>query len=251
MMSITSIARAARRVWLSSVVLAAGAPALAEHLPLPQNLVDFQARQGQQYFLESKARAAYWPLASEFVTQKNGAFCGVASLVMVLNGLGIPAPDVAHVGPYKAFNQDNVFNAATEAIVEQSKILQRGMTLDELAGLFGAFGVKAKVVHASQASLEEFREAARDYLSRERHFVLVNYLRAAIGQVRDGHISPLGAYDEKTDRFLILDVARFKYPPVWVEAKELFSAMSTIDHGNGNRSRGYVLVEPTTSAEQK
>lgn len=225
-------------------------PAVAEHLPLPQNLVDLQTSRGQQYFLESHARAAYWPLASEFVTQKNGAFCGVATLVMVLNSLEIPAPDVAHAGPYKAFDQDNVFNAATEAVVAQSNILKRGMTLDELRGLFGAFGVEAEAVHASQASLAEFRKTARDYLSRERHFVVVNYLRTSIGQIRDGHISPLAAYDENTDRFLILDVARFKYPPVWVEAGEIFAAMNTIDPGNDGRSRGYILIAPTKSSQR-
>ena len=46
----------------------------------------------------------------------------------------------------------------------------------------------------------------------------MNYLRKAIGQERGGHISPLAAYDAKSDRFLILDVARYKYPPVWVKA---------------------------------
>ncbi|PWB81002.1 MAG: glutathione gamma-glutamylcysteinyltransferase [Methylocystaceae bacterium] len=246
MASVSSLARRWLRVCCLSALAAACAPAFAEHLPLPQNLVDLQTRKGQQYFLEAQARAAYWPLASEFVTQKNGAFCGVATLVMVLNSLEVPAPDVAHVGPYKAFNQDNVLNGATEAIVAQSNILRRGMTLDELGALFGAFGVEARAVHASQVSLEEFRDAARDYLSRERHFVVVNYLRTSIGQIRDGHISPLAAYDENTDRFLILDVARFKYPPVWVEATELFAAMNTIDAGNEGRSRGYILIEPTS-----
>ncbi len=244
----SSLAHSASRLCGLFAFVVACAPAFAEHLPLPQNLVDLQTARGQQYFLESQARAAYWPLTSEFVTQKNGAFCGVATLVMVLNSLEIPAPDVAHVGPYKAFNQDNVFNAATEAVVAQSNILQRGMTLDELRGLFGAFGVKAETVHASQVSLAEFRKTARDYLSRERHFVVVNYLRTSIGQIRDGHISPLAAYDENTDRFLILDVARFKYPPVWVEAGELFAAMNTADPGNEGRSRGYLLIAPAVSA---
>jgi hypothetical protein len=71
---------------------------------------------------------------------------------------------------------------------------------------------------------------------------LVNYLRKAIGQEAGGHISPLGAYDEDTDRFLILDVTRYKYPPVWVEAAALFGAMNTIDSDNNDKTRGYVSV---------
>jgi len=34
----------------------------------------------------------------------------------------------------------------------------------------------------------------------------VNYKRSAIGQKGGGHISPLGAYDEISDSFLVLDV---------------------------------------------
>ena len=72
--------------------------------------------------------------------------------------------------------------------------------------------------------------------------MLVNYLRRAIGQERGGHISPL-ALDADTDRFLILDVSRYKYPPVWVGAAEVFAAMNTIaDHDSDNKTRGYVLI---------
>jgi len=35
---------------------------------------------------------------------------------------------------------------------------------------------------------------------------IVNYKRSAIGQKGGGHISPLGAYDEISDSFLVLDV---------------------------------------------
>jgi hypothetical protein len=52
----------------------------------------------------------------------------------------------------------------------------------------------------------------------------------------------LAAYDAAADRFLILDVARYKYPPVWVKASELFDAMNTADAANDNRTRGHVLV---------
>ena len=41
---------------------------------------------------------------------------------------------------------------------------------------------------------------------------------------------------------MILDVARYKYPPVWVTAAELFNAMNTEDSDNDNRTRGYILI---------
>jgi hypothetical protein len=73
------------------------------------------------------------------------------------------------------------------------------------------------------------------------NFVMVNYLRSAIGQKTGGHISPVAAYNEQTDRFLILDVSRYKYPPVWVRAADLWKAMDTVDSGSGKK-RGFVLV---------
>ena len=39
----------------------------------------------------------------------------------------------------------------------------------------------------------------------------MNYERAALDQNKSGHISPLAAYDEQTDKLLILDVAAYKY----------------------------------------
>lgn len=50
-----------------------------------------------------------------------------------------------------------------------------------------------------------------------------------MGKVGGGHFSPLGAYHASTDSFLIVDVAKYKYPPVWVAAETLFSSLATVD----------------------
>jgi Phytochelatin synthase len=57
-----------------------------------QNLVEFTSEAGADLLIHAEARAAYWPLAAQFITQENPAFCGVASLVMVMNALRIPPP---------------------------------------------------------------------------------------------------------------------------------------------------------------
>ena len=43
----------------------------AETLPLPQNLVSAATDAGEALFLDADAREAYFPLASNFLTQKN------------------------------------------------------------------------------------------------------------------------------------------------------------------------------------
>ncbi|HSI42180.1 MAG TPA: phytochelatin synthase family protein [Xanthobacteraceae bacterium] len=214
----------------------------AETLALPDNLTGFSSPAGERLLLDSDARAAYFPLASAFVTQKTQSYCGVASMVMVLNALGVPAPSSPEYAPYTTFTQDNVLDEATEAILPRAVLLKIGMTLDQLGAILAAKQVQAQVHHAGDSSLEAFRQSAVAALGQPGRFVIVNYLRKAIRQETGGHISPLAAYDEQTDRFLILDVARYKYPPVWVTSADLFAAMNTPDSDNNNRTRGYVLV---------
>ena len=48
-------------------------------------------------------------------------------------------------------------------------------------------------------------------------FVLANFKLSAPGSsVYWGHVSPIAAYDEHSDRFLILDVHRTKGEPYWI-----------------------------------
>jgi len=122
------------------------------------------------------------------------------------------------------------------------------MTLDQLGGILSLYPVAVEVHHAETGGVDEFRRLASESLASLNRFVIVNYLRRVLGEEIGGHISPLGAYDEKSDRFLILDVARYKYPPVWVKTADLFDAMNTLDSDNDNKTRGYVLISGQGSA---
>ncbi|MBF3560007.1 phytochelatin synthase family protein [Burkholderia pseudomallei] len=231
---------------LAGAVLAALAligPAAAQPLPLPAGLIDLGSLAGEQMLAESGARSAYASLGSHFVTQKTQSYCGVASLVMVLNALRVPAPAAAQYPPFHYFTQDNVLGDATERIRPRALIERHGMTLDQLGALANALGASGDVRHASDVSVDVFRADAIAHLGRPGRYVLVNYLRSRLGQQTGGHISPLGAYDAAADRFLILDVSRYKYPPVWVTTADLYAAMNTPDADSGGRSRGYVLID--------
>jgi hypothetical protein len=218
------------------------APAFADTLPLPPALIDLASEQGEHLLLDAEARTAYWPLTIQFVTQKNQSYCGVASLVMVMNALRIPAPSVPDIEPFRTFTQDNFLNDQTEKILPTTVLLKQGMTLDQIGLLAETYPVTAEVHHAGDSSMEEFRSLASEHLKQKDQYIVVNYLRRAIGQERGGHISPLAAYDADTDRFLVLDVSRYKYPPVWVTTADLFAAMNTTDADNENRTRGFVLL---------
>lgn len=218
--------------------------ASAEYLPLPPNLIGLGSPPGNHLLIGSKAREAYWPLSLQFVTQQDQAYCGVATLVMVLNALKVQAPATPDIEPFRTFTQANVLSNETERVLARAVLAEHGMTLDQFGQLLTSYAVTAVVVHADQSSLNRFRRLASRQLAGTDRFVVVNYLRKAIGQEGGGHISPLGAYDAVTDRFLVLDVSRYKYPPVWVRTRELFAAMNTIDTDNGERHRGFVLIRP-------
>ena len=230
---------------IRSIVLALGLVAsgvYADTLPLPATLVDMTSPEGERLFFESGALEAYFPLSAQFVTQETQAYCGVASMTMVLNALGAPAPSSPAYQPYRTFTQDNLLDEKTDAALPRAVVVRQGMTLDQLGAVLALRGATSEVRHAADGGLDAFRADARAALSAHGHFVLVNYLRSALGQQTGGHISPLAAYDDKADRFLILDVARYKYPPVWVKASDLFDAMNTVDPVNDGKTRGYVLV---------
>lgn len=234
------IFRSAKAFLLGLFVSSSGL--LAQTLPLPPNLIGFNSTEGEQLLLQSQSREDYWPLSIHFVTQENQAYCGVASMVMVLNALSIPAPVAPEYAPFHLFTQDNFFsNEKTKAVLSPDLVARQGMTLEELGEFLASYPVNVKVYHASETSVEEFRQLVIENLKQPNNFVIVNYLRKAIGQERGGHISPLAAYNEQTDRFLILDVSRYKYPPVWVKASELWQAMATEDSASG-KTRGFVLV---------
>ncbi len=214
----------------------------AQTLAVPPDLVPLDSDAGERMLLESEARRAFLPLSEHFVTQKTQSYCGVASTAMVLNALGVPAPTTPEYAPYRLFTQDNVLDQATEKILPQAVLARHGTTLDQLGAILESHGVRALVRHASDTDLEHFRSEARDYLSQPSHYVIANFLRRSLGEEKGGHISPIAAYDAKADRFLVMDVSRYKYPPVWVKAAQLFAAMNTADASNGNKSRGFVLV---------
>jgi hypothetical protein len=106
---------------------------------------------------------------------------------------------------------------------------------------------------SSELTLQKMRYELKAALIDPDARVIINYDRKGFGQVGGGHFSPLGAYHVSTDSFLVVDVAKYKYPPVWVGADTLYSAMATIDRcGTYDYPQGQKRLEDdndTTSDE--
>ena len=232
------------------------APELAAPVrAVPASLVPLDSAEGRRLLFESEAHGSFLPLAAHFLTQDTQTYCGVASVTMVLNAMSVPAPTASAYAPYRLFTQDNLFSDRTDGIVSADRVARQGMSLGQVAQVLRAYGLEAEAHLASDSSPAAFRTLAAESLrSGDRH-VIVNYARSVLGQEDTGHISPLGAYDVDSDQFLILDVARYKYPPVWVDTAALFAAMAAPVKGL-ERTRGFVLarqreapVDPASGAD--
>ena len=173
--------------------------------------------EGLRLFRESDERESFVALSLHFTTQDNLGYCGPASCAMVLNASGIDRPVSGAHAPFKLFTQENLFTQAVRKVATPETVRKSGMTLKTLGEVLKTYPLAVEVTHAKDITLNEFRKTARKVLMGKGVYFLVNYHRRTVAQEGGGHISPLAAYHEKSDRFLILDVARFKYPPVWVK----------------------------------
>lgn len=110
-------------------------------------------------------------------------------------------------------------------------------------------GVQLKLSYADSTTIDDFRRGVREACCRQAEedegFIVVSYSRRVVGQSGSGHFSPLAAYDTQSDSVLILDTARFKYPPHWVKLELLWAAMLPVDPAT-SRSRGWAhLARPS------
>ncbi|HEY3253196.1 MAG TPA: phytochelatin synthase family protein [Polyangiaceae bacterium] len=207
--------------------------------PLPADAIAFSSVDGRRVFAEALAAGGldgYFPLAEQFHTQADPAFCGLGSLVVALNALAID-PGRLWKGPWRWFAEDLL-----DCCVPLSEIRQRGLDLDELACLARCNGAEVELERAEGSGLEIWRSAIAA-AARAETVVVASYDRSVMGQSGSGHFSPVGGYHAQRDLVLILDVARFKYPPHWVSAERVWRAMQPADPSTG-RSRGWLVLRP-------
>src|SRR5882724_13623028 len=205
--------------------------------PLPSDAIAFSSPEGRQVFAEALATEGlngYFRLAEQFHTQSDPAFCGLGSLVVALNALAID-PERLWKGPWRWFAEDLL-----DCCVPLAEVRERGLDIDELACLARCNGAEVDVQRRDSSNLVAWRAALAIAASGEAVLV-ASYDRSVMGQSGGGHFSPIGGYHVARDLALVLDVARFKYPPHWVSAEHLWRAMEPIDPATG-QERGWLVM---------
>ena len=219
--------------------------------PLPEACVAFNSREGRARFqraLLAGTLEPYFRLSEQFRTQDEPAYCGLSTLVMVLNTLHID-PGKVWKGPWRWYHE-----AMLDCCKSLEKVQREGITLDEFVCVAKCNGVNAAMTRAvadDPANLAAFRAAVErccttPQVDEERmpaemaqaqaegtgtgtgtgeegkdgsgnesgtEVIALSYSRRPLGQTGDGHFTPLAGFDRDTDSVLLLDVARYKYPP--------------------------------------
>ena len=264
-----------RRVTVRAAALAASLLAALTVLPpgalavggkTPAVLVEWSSGESEERFSRAAHKRDFFPLSNHFISQDNSIFCGPVSASIVLNALrlgrdGLPqdrssiAEDELAWLPeganpfYGKYTPNNVLTGRTKSRLEVlgkpieiggKPVRDFGLQLHQLAQVIRSHGVNVTVrVVDEAADASTIRQEIARNLASGDDYVLVNYARRSLGQSGGGHISPVGAYDEDSDSFLIMDVNPNRAPWVWVSAEDLVKAMRTFDTVE---NRGYLLI---------
>ncbi len=219
----------------------AAAVVVTQPLEIPNQLFALSHPIGQQRLLQSDYRQAYWPLATYFETQRNQAYCSVATSVIALNALGLPRPATTLYPDFPFFTQQDFFAGVDKKLADPEVVAREGMTMDQLSAVLTHYAVTTEKVFGDTLDAPQLRELLKKHLREQDRFVLLNFNRRFTGEIGAGHWSPLAAYHEPSDSVLLMDVARYKYPPVWVPLTDLLTGAQDPDSLSG-KARGLLII---------
>ena len=160
----------------------------------------------------------FYKLIFHFQTQSKPAYCGLASLSMVLNALAID-PGRTWKGPWRWFDESML-----DCCEPLEKVKAKGISIGKIACLAHCAGAVVQTFRTNESSTNEFRNYVKACPQVEYVHVVSSYHRGIFKQTGSGHFSPMGGYHVGRDMALILDVAGFKYPPHWVPLTLLWEA---------------------------
>lgn len=231
------------------------------------------------YFNQTSAFAMLDPMEADLFHFQNGweaqitqALCAIATTAALLNSLRDVGPQFELpmdpiYKPYPFATQNNILSSAetNSCVVEalggtiynRDAVYHMGLGLamvPKLANCFLASNGYEAIGHPAVSSEEESIKAiVLQALKDPSQRVVYNYDRGGIGQgpMGHGHWSPLGGYNEATDSFLVMDVAKYKHPMVWVTWEDLWSGANTIDTCGETLALGFIDWVGTPFAELK
>lgn len=212
-------------------------------------------RQANEYFREpGHTSPQFWSLMSFYVPQLSGGTCSIATAIMALNtALGTrsrTSDDKVITEP--ALIEEIKNKKWTEATLHQLNQNKYGATLDQykvlLEFIFKDHGfekVNVQAIHvndSTQATKSTVQKLLKEFNQSQKKLLLVNFdQKKFTDDTEVGHYAPVGAYDEKRARVLILDPDREYYEPYWVSVDSFIQGMNTQDSFS-HMNRGLIVI---------
>lgn len=219
------------------------------------HLVKFTSVEGKRLFRNAMVQGhaeSFFKLMGNFSTQSSPSHGGVSSrksytsktrvllltffltVAMVLNALEID-PKRTWKGNWRWFSTEQMQTCSPAESVQE-----RGIPFDEFTCLAQTH---CKVDAYRGKSYQKFLQDLETVTSDTTSQMVVNYSRTSLGQHDHlAHFSPIGGYNKTENQVLIMDVARGKYPSVWVHTEDLYNAMMASSKEEIGRSRGYFIL---------
>jgi hypothetical protein len=115
---------------------------------LPDSCIAFQSTAGRMIFesaLKGPHMASFFPLSMQYLTQSEPAYCGLASLAMVLNALEVD-PLRGWKGCWRWFDENTL-----EFAGDLEKVKKEGINLIEFESTARCNGLDTTVIYADEA----------------------------------------------------------------------------------------------------
>ena len=203
-------------------------------------------------YIQQNPAPAYWALAPYLLHQHTDCSCSLATATMLLNGARA-IEGHARIGQF--ISERGLLERMVDpewekgitppdgggaSLAELRNKLECAVALYALSG----WSVEHCIVEADDAATGEAFRAHLIAMEQTGDRLLAgNYhLATTYGDNWDiGHFSPIGAYDARADRVLLLDVWKADYEPSWVDRMRLLKAMVPISPVSGT-PRGYLVL---------
>ncbi|CEK10499.1 phytochelatin synthase family protein [Legionella hackeliae] len=201
-------------------------------------------------YLRNHESPIYWKLSAYYLPQRNDSSCSLATAAMVVNA-ALAGQTISAKQPLAT--QNEILNRVKDKIWDEGvKEGGEGVSLAELKLLLakaleahGIHNFSIELIHTADNSKQNEAVLEQHLLASENNgqsIVVVNFDQSFFANdISVGHFAPVGAYDAKNKRVLIMDPDRKWYEPYWVPQKMLLNAMATLN-SDGHHYRGYLVV---------
>eukprot|EP00193_Tetraselmis_chui_P022063 CAMPEP_0177774276 /NCGR_PEP_ID=MMETSP0491_2-20121128/13397_1 /TAXON_ID=63592 /ORGANISM="Tetraselmis chuii, Strain PLY429" /LENGTH=339 /DNA_ID=CAMNT_0019292597 /DNA_START=196 /DNA_END=1215 /DNA_ORIENTATION=- len=224
-------------------------------LPLPAGLVSFASKEGRDIFASAISGKGnmqpFFPLIQELITQQTESECGVATMLTILNALGVDpgrpwtpgVPDWDWYGSIEMLSGLEYYGLCPgggTCCMPKDIVDLMGMCLNQWDCVARANSLQVDTHYWGNFTVDHFRQAL--HAMDNSTLIALNFDRRGLGQVGGGHFSPIAGYSEEHDMALVLDVARYKYAPFWAPVDAIFESMSIKYSVPFGSVRGFAVV---------